>query len=343
MAAATDFRARCDAVNGVVQFNEDGVLMQCVEQQEDLTSPLVVYFDEFTPQQAAINSIPIMQMDTEQNRLATYFSIVYEATPPSAWHSLSLAYLVYLWRALELYWILPPSIMPNTPMTVRRPEGEASFYRIPNMAVIQQRPLYTLDDAAPNNAQVEIVHFGDLNRSLPVKLIETFTGTYFYKATGSGTSISMGDKTLVAWNKVHALTILGATPLQIYENAGYLFTSIVDNYTIVLSSEMDSSSAFQSALDAVVGLMVDGKSVLELGDGSITYFGLGENGDSFLALQAITQGYTSIQLMREAQWVPRESNALNPIGYEIIVLDRPAEASSQLMVTLPYPYITYAA
>lgn len=333
-----EFRSRCDVVQGIVQFNASGILMQCVAPSDSLDSPLVVYFDEFTPRQEAVYGDVVARDDTEQNRLATYFSIVYGGTPLATWRRLTQRQLTEMWERLELYYILPPDIMPSTPIPIRRPDSEAVFYRVPEDVVLQQEYLYTLSDAAPSGSFVEVVHFGNINVQEPYTPLTSFTGTYFYKSTGSGTSISMGQRTLVAWNKVHALVQLGVTPESIYAEAGPRFRNVVDDYA--------GMTGFSTAetLQFLVGQLVSGKSLITIGDsGMYAYFGLGEAGDSFLALQAVTQGYTSIQLVREAQFLPPGSASVPPVGFEIIILLQPQEASRQLQVDLSAPIFTGAA
>lgn len=124
-----DFRARCNNIQGIVQFNEQGVLMQCVEPSDKLGTPLVVYFDEFTPRVSASYGDYISMNDNEHNRLAVYFSIVYNATPLQEWSQLSLEQLTALWKALELYYILPPNIMPKTPIVSKRSPKEPTFWK----------------------------------------------------------------------------------------------------------------------------------------------------------------------------------------------------------------------
>jgi hypothetical protein len=328
------FRDRCDNINGIVQFNEEGILMQCVEPASMLGSNLVVYFDEFTPQQEEQYSTVVDVVDTEQNRLAVYLSIVYNATPLQAWSSLSLQQLTNIWQSLEFWYVLPSDIMPQTPIPNRRPEREAIFYRMPDQVVLEQPYLYTLEDGIPSGQQIEVCHFGSINVSEPYKPIQSFTGTYFYRSRGSGTSISTGPKTLVAWNKVHALVLLGVPNEDIYANAGLRFKTSVKERSRTMTQAL--------ALSTVVTEMSQGKCLSVSNSstsGGLTYYGLGEMGDSFLALQALTQGYSSLQLVREAQFLPVGSRFVNPVGFEFIRLLIPSQASEDLQVDLVGPLV----
>jgi hypothetical protein len=332
-----DFRARCDALSGIVQFNEEGALMQCVEPETSLDAPLIIYFNEFTPNEERAYGIVVERNDTEQNRLATYFAIVYEATPLVKWQSLSLPYLTLLWNNLELYYILPDDITPNTPIPSRRPKNEPTFYRIPQDVVLQQKYLYTLSDAAPDNAYMEVIHYGNLNVQLQNPPPNSFTGTYFYKATGSGAAISVGRKSLAAWNKIHALILMGVSPDEIYTNSGPRFKNVIVN------RQRLSNTTFDESLKFVISQLVEGKSIRRTSSGELQYLGLGENGDAFLATTAVSQGYTSIQLVRESEFLPEGSMGLvPPVGFEIIILVYPQAASSLLQTDLRTPIYTWS-
>jgi hypothetical protein len=332
-----EFRERCDNVDGIVQFNETGLLLQCVAPSNDLEAPTIVYFNELTSQDVQEYTNIVIQAGNDQHsKLAIYFFIVYSSTPFQTWNSYSLYQLANLWNQLELYYILPPEIMPTIPILNRRPSIEPTFYRVPDDVILQQKYLYTLSDAAPNNTSMEVVHFGNLNVTLPNEPLSAFTGTYFYKATGSGVAISMRNKTLVAWNKVHALNILGILPNVIYTESGESFKRNVTEYSNVYNLSL------QEALIQVINEMSQGKSIRFIpNDNVFIYFGLGDMGDSLLATTALSQGYTSIQLVREAQFTPLETNILPPVGYEVIILLPPSEASQELDVDLYYPILTY--
>lgn len=329
---AGEFRRRCDNVNGVVQFAEDGRLLTCVAPVNVYPPPpLTVYFDEYTSlvgEEAAEN---LSIEDTEQNRLAVYFSIVYNGTPYRQWSLLSFLELRELYLSLDMYYLFPDDIMPRTPIPRNRPTGEASFYRVPVDVAMRQKYLYDMSDAIPNNGVMEVIHFGDLNIEVPGEDPELFIGTYYYRARGSGVGINVGSNTLVAWNKVHALKLMGVSDATIYEESGQSLRNIIDSVR-----EQNPSMSFDEALSLIISEMVEGRSLrYDPSTRTYKYFGPGDSIDDFLAATAVEQGFTSIQLVREAQSPP--GAPLPPTGYELIDLKRPTESSADLLTDLKIP------
>lgn len=326
-----EFRERCDRVGGITQFAEDGILLSCVAEQDQISvEPLVVYFNEVTPTTEELAAINVSIADTENNRLAVYFATVYNGTPYDQWNKMAFIDLRELYLSLDMYYLFPSTIRPNTPIPMNRPSGEPTFYRVPDDVAMRQRYLYNFDEAIPNEGTVEVIHFGNLNTELPNVDPELFAGTYYYRAKGSGVALDVGRKTLIAWNKVDALHTMQIPNETIYQESGQSFKDSV------ATVQKLRGLTFDGALNVVVEAMSQGSSIrYDPQTKRYVYFGLGDQGDNFLAQQAVSKGYTSIQLVREAQAAPNARVA--SVGYEIIDLKPPVESSNSLLVDLILP------
>jgi hypothetical protein len=194
------------------------------------------------------------------------------------------------------------------------------FYRLPDGVVLEQ-----VEDPVPvpPHTDVEVVHFGPLNTDFPVQECGMFSGTFYYKARGSGVFLNTG-RTLVAYNKVHALQQLGVPEAKMLEIAGKSFTAFVrrDANRIEARTGVDRGVAVAQALAGVVQDMVDGQALREW-RGTLQFYGLGSAGDSYLVLQAMAKGYDTIQLLSEAQSPPQPDAPRANVGFEIIHLRFP--------------------
>lgn len=334
-----EFRRRCNNVEGVVQFANDGLLMSCVEPYEEYTDPLpplIVYFDEYTNELEKIGQVRLDLDDTEQTRLAIYFARVYNGTPFEQWQLMPLEDLQEMWNSLDVYYLFDRATAPRTPIQYNRPAGEPTFYRVPRDVLFRQHYLYSIEDAIPANGLMEIMHFGilnvenneDGNEDGVIEPYE-FTGTYYYRTIGSGAALDVGPNPLIAWNKVHALKQMGVSDQEIYNISGPGFRQAI-------RAAMDAYNLpFNDALELAISENTQGKAVRYDQSDRLVYFGLGDAGDATLATLARDQGYSSIQLVREAQAAPNAPVAA--VGYEFIDLRIPIESAAEMLIDLKRP------
>ena len=337
-ARRTAFQQRCDAVNGTVQWNENGVLLQCAQTISTPGAPYKVLFTETnsTHQQEHLNLLN--KNNIEKERLVWYFHTVYPNTTDTIWRSFSLIKLQALYQSLEIFYDLPSQYDPQTPIPRRRPRGAAKFFRVPASVEVEQKLLTNISQAYPDNSWLEVSHFGPMNLRAFLPDASYFTGNYYYVTRGSGVFLNIG-KSLRAWNKVHALKQLGVPNAKILELSGYLFRRWLTNDTNALLNSNPSLSydnARTRALDNMIAQMVSGISTRRLPNSDIIeFYGLGgstEGADAYLALNAVALGYDTIQLIREAQVRPAPSDRIANVGFELIHLQVPAVSAKTLYV-----------
>lgn len=296
---------------------------------------------------------------TERDRLIIYLTLVYPKINQTKLRWMSDVKLAKMYQKLEFYYKLPDEIMPKTEIIVRRPE-KIRFYRVPSGVIMQQDP----NRSASVTHYIEVTRFGPSNTLY--KDPASFTGTYWYPVRGSGLFLPLRNS-LIAYNKVHALKLLGVPNEDIVKYAGnyfqyflhrdtrklmrkskgYIVQKCVITKTFVntkddecfrsLGKNSKKIEYLPEALDAIIEDMVLGKSLRyarrkngdfdDRGELFKVYYGLGDIGDEFLAGIAKQRGIESIQLLREPQ-MKKESDAV--IGNEIIHLVEPVFSQAYL-------------
>lgn len=209
---AFDAKARCQARGGALNWTNDGTLLTCDKIVSfDPLAPEPVIFTELSEIQAKIDN-GVYRPATEKDRLATYFQIVYPTSNPATWTSMSQQSLTDYWQGLEVYYKLPDAIQPQTPIVLRRRPG-FQFYRIPDGVLLDQDP----ERRGVLASYLEVIRFGPSYNMLPDPSL--YPGTFYYPAKGSGLFLPLG-RTLIAYNKVHAMKLLGAANADIVKYGG---------------------------------------------------------------------------------------------------------------------------
>lgn len=321
-----NFRERCNKAQGVVEWRDDGVLLECVKVRSSPSEGKTIYFNEITNDDEMRETEYLSQHDNYKNRIIRYLHDVYPLTSVMKWVKMNIEQLITLTESFEVIYRLPLDYIPN--ISIKYPEmSNHQFYRIPkdvHLGQLPNRPPY------PNNTWVEVIHFGPLDIKYSKFRQEYFSGTYYYHATGSGVYLYLG-KTLQALNKVNALKTLGASNSDIYTKSGYSLKMWVD-----LHQKSNPGKDFNGALNDIIEKMNQGTNFAYLNN-QPRYFGLGDKGDPFLANLALKKGYNTIQLIKEAQQT--DTNHIN-IGFEIIDLQLPIKSQAKLMVG---KYIDYTS
>ena len=325
---SSGFFERCKEQNGVPQWGDDGVALVCANLRTAYEEPVTILQRE---QISEIEDGP-----TEKDRLVRYFHRVYPESTLQMWKNLSLDKLIELYQNLEIWYQFPGTDNPETP-TEKRAATMQPFYRVPDLVNIQQ---FKNKKPYSDNAWIEVYHAGALNTDFYIQP-DFFAGTYYYPAIGSGVFLPLG-KTLVAYNKVHALKKMKVPNAMIYENSGPSFKRWVtrDMKKLMKVSGLDSETAKQRAIDEIIERMVKGKNKTRVRSknkpDTLCYYGLGDEGDRLMAFSAIQRGYDTIQLVEEAQKGCDERGVL--VGFEIIDLRTPGESAKLLMRRIPENY-----
>jgi len=217
---AFDTKARCQTQGGVINWTGNGTLLTCDRIVPfDAKGPEPVLFTEMADIQARIDS-GLYSPTTEKERLALYFQIVYPNSPPATWTSMSEKQLVDYWRGLEVYYKLPAAIQPQTQIRIHRRPGY-QFYRIPDGVLLDQDP----ERRGVLGSYIEVIRFGSMYNMYSDPAL--FPGTFYYPAKGSGLFLPLG-RTLIAYNKVHAMKLLGAENADICRYGGRDFQAFLD-------------------------------------------------------------------------------------------------------------------
>lgn len=217
---AFDTKARCQAQGGAINWTGNGTLLTCDKVIPfDDKVPEPVLFTEMADIQARVDS-GLYAPATEKDRLALYFQIVYPNSDPATWTGMSEKQLVDYWRGLEVYYKLPAAIQPRTEILIHRRPGY-QFYRIPDGVQLDQDP----ERRGVLASYIEVIRFGSMYNmySDPTQ----FPGTFYYPAKGSGLFLPLG-RTLIAYNKVHAMKLLGAKNADICKYGGRDFQFFLD-------------------------------------------------------------------------------------------------------------------
>lgn len=216
---AFDTKAKCQAQGGVINWTGDALLLTCDKVVEfNPSAPEPVIFKEIAEIQAKIDSGVYKPVD-EKERLALYFQIVYPNSDPEYWNKMTLTELQEYWQGLEVYYKFPPAIQPTTPIVVVRRPGK-QFYRVPNGVLLDQDP----ERRGILASYIEVIRFGPMYNLFADPSL--YPGTFYYPAKGSGLFLPLG-RTLVAYNKVHAMKLLGAPNSEIVKYGGRDFQSFL--------------------------------------------------------------------------------------------------------------------
>ena len=352
------FKEDCHAKGGVINWINDAVLLTCnnIVRFGEAESPI---FNELDTVKAAI-AAGTLKPATEKDRLVEYFKLVYPNSPPAMWTAQTEANLVARYQKLEIYYKMPAEIQPATPITTRR-DARNAFFRVPNGVTLDQ-DANVLGQVGP---YLEVIRFGPMYSFFADPTL--FTGTYYYPVRGSGLYLPLG-KTLVAYNKVHCMKLLGAANDQIVLYGGRDFQSFLrkdsesaefsaDAFISVCAVNKRATSnnpgcnkSFNyftqtirykaKALDRLVGEMAEGKSlrydtrtVGGVSKKTLVYYGCGDTGDKFLAQLARNRGYTTLQFLREAQ-MELDGDAI--VGYELLHLVENVYSQTALMRLDPF-------
>lgn len=335
-----DFKEQCYKLGGVLDANlsnnddakYEGALLECTKPSEYTDKPYKEIMSEIDKILKQINRGEFI-LNNEEDRLRTYFRLVY----PKNTKTYSYNELKSLWNSLELYYNLPPEIMPKTPIVSKR-DVDKRFFQAPpgiNMQQIQNRPPET-------GPYIEVFHNGAMNAFL--RPYKRFNSTFYYPVKGSGIWIPTGN-TLIAYNKVHALKLLDMPNKDLLKHAGYDFITflkedsrdkddieeieVVDKHSGVNPETGDYMKTRKvkysiSALNNMINEMVKGKNIRKgTKEGKIidVYYGISDTGDTTLAQIARNRGYDTIQLLQEPQ-LGGSSGIVN-IGSELMHLYEP--------------------
>ena len=311
------FIDKCLSEGGIPQWGDDGVRFVCAKPRKVYDQPVEILIKE--------NLEPMQFLGSEKEKLVRYFQNVYPSTSLAFWKNLSIEKLEEMYSNLEIWYDFPGTNDPSTPKS-KRAAKMMPFYRVPDSVDLQQ-----FVDKKPQRSStwMEVYHSGPMNTDfyIPTGL---FAGTYYYPAKGSGVFLPLG-KTLIAYNKVHALKKLRVPNDVILENSGPSFKRW---YTREIKRNGGDE---KTALNSIISEMVKGKNSTKDSKGQYCYFGLSDQGDPLMAYAAIQQGYDSIQLIREAQKGCSPDGVL--VGFELIHLRAPGESAKMLRRLVPDEYL----
>ena len=328
----------------------------------DPESPIFKEIDQITAKLAAGT---IKAPANEKEKLATYFKIVYPNSDPAKWDAKSEQELKDYFQKLEVYYKMPAAVMPATPITSRRDQMN-QFYRVPAGVTLDQDQ-NVVGQVGP---YLEVIRFGPMYNYFADPTL--FLGTFYYPVKGSGLYLPLG-KTLVAYNKVHCMKMLGASNAQIVLYGGRDFQSFLnrDSQSADLSAEAfisvcvvnkrGTSNATgcdkiynyfsqtikykQKALDTMIDEMVAGKclrydtrTINGVTRKTLVYYGCGDTGDKFLAQLGRNRGYTTLQFLREAQ-MELDGDAI--VGYELMHLVENVYSQTALLRLDPFKMPLY--
>lgn len=155
----------------------------------------------------------------EKERLELYMSLVYPNANVNRWRQMTLENIQDYYKDMEFYYKLPHQIMPNTQVTIHR-SSDKQFYRVPKGVIVDQDQNRT----GMTGPYIEVTRFGPTYSFLRDPTI--FTGTYYYPVKGSGLYLPIG-RSLVAYNKVHALKMLNTPNTEIVRIGGRDFQNFL--------------------------------------------------------------------------------------------------------------------
>lgn len=356
------FRDSCYAKGGVLDENLgnnndddfEGTLLECsaITERGNPIKELESEIDDI------LTNIKkgIYNVKTEEDRLRLYFQIVY----PKNTKNLNFSELTNLWNSLELYYILPPQIEPQTPPVIKR---KKNFFQTPKGIKLQQneeRPIET-------GPYIEVYHNGANTAYLrPFKI---FAATYYYPVKGSGIWIPSGNM-LTANNKIHALKLLDTPNVDILKKCGYDFITFLVNDSkdsgdpLLTIDVVDKLSGINfdngdynktrkieystKVLDKMINDISEGQNIRkgykkdpDTGKKILIdiYYGGSDTVDKMLAQIARNRGYDTIQLLKEPQ-MGGLSGIVN-IGCELVHLFEPIISQNMWIKLDPFADIKY--
>ena len=234
---AFDTKAKCQAQGGVINWTGNALLLTCDKIIPfDPKAPEPIIFSELADVQAKIDS-GVYKPASEQEKLALYFSIVYPNSDPNHWKKMSLAELQDYYQGLEVYYNLPAAIMPTTKIIVNRRPGK-QFYRVPAGVLLDQDP----ERRGVLASYLEVIRFGPMYNLFADPSL--YPGTFYYPAKGSGLFLPLG-RTLIAYNKVHAMKLLGAPNSEIVKYGGRDFQSFLRKDTAAYAKTPEGQAETQ--------------------------------------------------------------------------------------------------
>jgi hypothetical protein len=353
-------KSTCLLQGGAINWVNDAQLLSCdnIVPFGSPESPIFKEYDKITQLITNGTYKPV----SEKEKLALYFKIVYPNADPKKWDNMTEEKLVDYYQHLELYYNLQPEIMPMTPIIKRR-TTDKQFFRVPNGVILDQDP----DRLSQVGPYLEVIRFGPMYNFFVDPTL--FVGTFYYPAKGSGLYLPLG-KTLVAYNKVHAMKLLGAPNTQIilyggrdfqsflrkdsnlpqYSSEPFISVCVVDKRATVndptcakLYNYFTKVVKYKAgALTTMINEMVSGKCLRydnrvvvqgQPAKQTLIYYGCGDTGDKFLAQMARNRGYSTLQFLREAQM---ELNGDAVVGNELMHLVENVYSQTALLRLDPF-------
>jgi hypothetical protein len=358
---AFDSKVTCQSQKGAINWINDAQLLTC-NQIVPFGQPPVQIFSELEQLQQQIASGQLKKPTTELERLKTYFSIVYKNADKAKLDAMTETQMIEWWKNLELYYNLPLDVMPTTPITKKR-QVDNDFYRVPAGVILDQ----DINRLGTEGAYLEVVRFGPMFNFFDDPTL--FVGTFYYPVKGSGLYLPLG-RTLIAYNKVHAMKLLNASNASIVRYCGRDFQSFLKkdstdpkyaaeaSVSVCVANKRATSnnvgcskiynyftqtiSYKPSALNAMIDEMCAGKSLRyetrQVAPNTppkktLVYYGSSDTGDKYVAQLARNRGYTTLQFLREAQM---ELNGDAIVGYELMHLVENIYSQTALMRLDPF-------
>jgi hypothetical protein len=323
----------CREKDGILQWNDSGVLVACAEPRKEVTDQTNVLFrakDDIEP----FGGFYLSSNTEEKDRYIRYFTTIYPSTKQEIWRNMTVQQLQQVYENLEIWYNIGTN--PGGKQTTRA--AYKPFYRIPDGVNLQQNVNHK---AFPKNCWAEVYHAGNLNTDFYIPS-QFFSGTYYYPSRGSGVFLRLG-KSLVAPNKVSALKMLRVPNDVIFQYSGKSFKRWLSRearYIKQTNPHLENDVILKQALDTQIEKMKNGKNSINVGkDGKdICYYGIGSEADSLLAFSALQKGYDTIQLFSESQLGCDTRGVLT--GFEIIDLRTPDDSAQNLSMYVPEEYVS---
>ena len=248
----------CREKDGILQWNDSGVLVACVEPRKEVTDQTNVLFrakDDIK----ALSGIYLSSNTEQKDRYIRYFATIYPSTKLEIWKDMTLEKLQQIYENLEIWYDIGTA--PSGKQTTRA--AYKPFYRIPEGINLQQNVQHK---TFPKNCWVEVYHAGNLNTDFYIPS-QFFSGTYYYPSRGSGVFLRLG-KSLIAPNKVSALKMLKVPNDVIFQYSGKSFKRWLTREAKYLKTqhpELPNEQILKLALDTQIEKMKNGKNYIRTG------------------------------------------------------------------------------
>jgi hypothetical protein len=329
------YDVKCREQNGILQWNDSGVLVACAEPRKEVTDPTNILFRAKDDIQS-LDPFYFSSSKEEKDRYVRYFATIYPNTNKDIWENMSIEHLKQIYENLEIWYNIGST--PNGKQQTR--SAFKPFYRVPDDVNLQQNVKHS---TFPKNCWVEVYHAGNLNTDFYIPS-QFFSGTYYYPARGSGVFLRLG-KSLIAPNKVAALKMLKVPNDIIFQYSGKSFKRWLTReakYIKKNQPNLPNELVLKLALDTQVEKMEKGKNSIvttdKNGKKEVCYYGIGSEADSLLAFSALQKGYDTIQLFSESQLGCDPNSVLT--GFEIIDLRTPDDSAQNLSMYIPDEYLS---